>query len=225
MKNLTVRTLTGFANLFVVMGIGLFLPAWTLNFWEAWAFLAAFFVPVLLITLYFLKKDPLLIEGRLKAGPAAETRISQKLIQSLASLSFVLLVLIPGFDHRLGWSHVPAILVIVGDVFVVIGLSIVFFVFKENSFTSAVVEVAAGQRVISTGPYALVRHPMYSGALLMIVFMPIALGSWWGLPCALTMLLAIVLRLLDEETFLSQNLPGYEEYRMKVRWRLIPRVW
>ncbi len=211
--------------LLVILGLALFLPAWSLNFWEAWVFLIAFFTPALVITIYFLRKDPELIERRLKAGPYAEKRLSQKVIQSLASLFFFLVVLISGFDHRLHWSHVPTILVISADCLILLGFLIVFFTFKANSYTSAVIEVTAKQKVVSMGPYAVVRHPMYSGALLLFFFMPIALGSWCALPLALSMFVVIILRLLDEEKFLLQSLPGYEEYCRNVQHRLIPQIW
>jgi protein-S-isoprenylcysteine O-methyltransferase Ste14 len=224
MNVLTAKTFAGFANLLVILGLSLFLPAWSLDFLEAWVFLIVFFVPVLVISVYFLRHEPELIERRLKAGPSAEKRTSQKIIQSLASLFFILMFLVPGFDHRLHWSHVPPILVIAADIVVLLGFWIVFLVFKENRYTSAVVEVAAEQQVITTGPYAVVRHPMYSGALLLLFSAPIALGSWWALPLFLPMFVVIVLRLLDEERFLLQSLPGYEEYCRKVQYRLIPRI-
>ena len=116
-------------------------------------------------------------------------------------------------------------LVVMADVFVVLGLLIVFIVFKENSFTSAVIEVNEGQKVISTGPYGVVRHPMYAGALLMLLFTPLALGSFWGLLAFIPMLLVISLRVVEEEKFLSKNLSGYDEYCRKVRYRLIPFIW
>ena len=222
---LTAKTVAGFANLLVILSLSLFLPAWSLNFWEAWVFLFVFFVPVFLITVYFLKNDPELIERRLKAGPSAAKRMSQKVIQSVASLLFVLLVLVPGFDHRLQWSHVPTVLVIAADFVILLGLAIVFFTFRANSFTSAIIEVAEQQKVISTGPYAVVRHPMYSGGLLLMFSMPIALGSWWALLLAFPMFVVVVLRLLDEEKVLLQSLPGYEEYYQKVQKRLIPQIW
>ena len=222
---LTTKALAGFTNLLAFMGLALFLPAGTLNFWEAWVWLAVFFLPAALITTFFLKEDPRLIERRLHAGPTAEKRLRQKIIQSMASLFFLLLVLVPAFDHRFHWSHVPAALALLADAGVLTGLVMVFFVFRENSFTPAVIEVSAGQRVISTGPYAAVRHPMYAGGLLLIAFTPVALGSWWGSLCVPPMFLVIVLRLLDEERFLVGSLPEYEGYIRKVRYRLIPGVW
>jgi protein-S-isoprenylcysteine O-methyltransferase Ste14 len=146
-------------------------------------------------------------------------------IQSLASLFFLALFIVPGLDRRFSWSHVPAALSIVSDVLVALSLFAVFLVFRENSFTSAIIEVASEQRVVSTGPYSVVRHPMYSGAMLLLIFTPLALGSWVGLPFALPVILVIVARLLSEEKFLAGNLPGYADYRRKVRWRLLPGIW
>jgi protein-S-isoprenylcysteine O-methyltransferase Ste14 len=222
---LTLKALAGLLNLFIILSLALFLPAWSFDFWAAWGYLAAFFLPVTFITFYFLKKDPALIGRRLKAGPTGEKRTSQKVIQSLASLLFILMFIIPGFDRRLHWTHVPAMLVILADVAVVCGLVIVFFVFRANSYTSAVIEVADAQKVVDTGPYAVVRHPMYSGAFLMVLVTPVALGSWWGLPFAFLLVFVIVLRLLDEEEFLRRNLPGYQEYSARVKFRLVPGLW
>jgi protein-S-isoprenylcysteine O-methyltransferase Ste14 len=222
---LTLKALAGLLNLFIILSLALFLPAWSFDFPAAWGYLAAFFLPVTFITFYFLKKDPALMARRLKAGPTGEQRTTQKVIQSLASLFFILMFIIPGFDHRLHWTHVPTLFIIVADMAVVCGLVIVFFVFRENSYTSAVIEVADAQKVIDTGPYAVVRHPMYSGAFLMVLFTPVGLGSWWGLPFAFLLMAVIILRLLDEEDFLRQNLPGYQVYSAQVKFRLVPGVW
>jgi protein-S-isoprenylcysteine O-methyltransferase Ste14 len=180
---------------------------------------------VLVITLYYLKRAPGLIESRLRAGPAAEKERSQKMIQSLAGIFFVLAFIVSGTDHRLGWSKIPPHLVIAGNILVVLGLYIVFLVFRENSYTSGVIEVGKDQRVISTGPYAVVRHPMYAGAFIMLLGVPLALGSWWALLFIFLLFAAIVWRLLDEEKFLVKNLPGFHEYCENTRYRLIPFLW
>jgi len=120
---------------------------------------------------------------------------------------------------------VPAYVSIVGDLLVVAGFVFIFFVFRENSFASGTVEVAAGQKVISSGPYAMMRHPMYSGAIVMLLGVPLALGSWWALLTLIPFTLVILWRLLDEEKFLARNLPGYSEYQSKVKYRLVPLVW
>jgi protein-S-isoprenylcysteine O-methyltransferase Ste14 len=192
---------------------------------QAWVFLLVFSLSVTTITGYFLKTDPALIERRLSAGPAAEQEKNQKIIQAFASLFFLALIVFPGTDHRFGWSHLPPYLVFAGDGVVALGMAIVFFVFKANSYTSAVIEVSKEQSVVSTGPYLLVRHLMYSGALLLIFGISIALASLWGLLFAIPMTATIIWRLIDEEKCLSQNLPGYIAYSQRTRFRLIPWVY
>ena len=161
----------------------------------------------------------------MNAGPGAEKERSQKIIQSLATIGFIAVIVFPAVDHRFGWSSVPLPVAIAGDALVTLGLLIIFFVFKENTFTSSVIEVDPEQRVIATGPYALVRHPMYVGALVMLLGVPLALGSWWGLFTVIPITLVIVWRLVDEEKFLVKNLSRYSEYQNKVRYRLVPFIW
>jgi protein-S-isoprenylcysteine O-methyltransferase Ste14 len=225
MKDLDKKAFGGLLRLLVSLAVSLFLPAWTLDYWQAWTFLAVFAASVLAITLYLMKKDPKLLERRVIAGPGAEKEKSQKVIQFLAAIAFVALFVFSAIDHRFRWSVVPSYVVIAGDALVALGLLIVFVVFKENTFTSGVIEVEAGQKVISTGPYALVRHPMYLGALVMLLGVPLALGSWWGLFTTIPLALVIVWRLLNEEQFLAKNLPGYSEYRNRVRYRFVPFIW
>jgi protein-S-isoprenylcysteine O-methyltransferase Ste14 len=225
MDTLRIRALSGLAFLTVIIGVFLFLPAWTLDYWEAWVYLFVFSGSCLIVTLYFLKHDTELIRRRVKAGPIAEEERTQKVIQSFANVAFILGILLPGLDHRFQWSQVPVALVIIGDVFVLLGFVAVFFVFKENTYTSAIVEVDPGQKLISTGPYRLVRHPMYAGALVMFLFTPIALGSFWGVLGAIPLIVVIIFRLLDEENFLSEHLAGYSEYCKITRYRLIPLIW
>jgi len=225
MKNLTVQAFLGLVQLVVLLAILLFLPGWSFNYWQAWIFLGVFSISVFFITLFFLREDPSLIQSRLKVGPVAEQQKSQKIIQALASIFFILPFITASIDHRLGWSRVPVLLVFLGDVLVALGLYIVFLVFRENTFTSATIEVKDEQKVISTGPYAVIRHPMYSGAFIMLLGIPLALGSWWAFILVFLLFAAIVWRLLEEEKFLSKNLPGYTSYRQKVRYRLIPFFW
>lgn len=178
-----------------------------------------------LITIYLWKKDPKLLERRVNAGPSAEKETKQKRIQVFASLAFIALMIVPSLDHRFSWSNVPVLVVIGGDILAALGFFIVFLVFKENTFTAATIEIAPDQTVISTGPYAVVRHPMYAGALIMLFGTPLALGSWWALLLFILMTFVIIWRLLDEERFLAKSLPGYNEYCKKVPYRLIPSIW
>jgi len=225
MRNLLVKTILGFAFLMLVLALALFGSAGSLRFWQAWVYLAVFSLCTLLITAYLIRYDQRLLASRVKAGPTAETRTSQQILQSLASLFFLSLFIVPGLDFRLHWSTVPAVVSLIADTFVVLGFLIVFLVFRENSYTSAIIEVSDQQQVITSGPYRVVRHPMYAGALLLLLFTPLALGSWVAMPFALPLLLVIVVRLLDEERFLVENLSGYAVYREKVGYRLVPLIW
>ena len=225
MSSLHRRAFGGLAILVLVTGALLFAAAGTFDYWQAWAFLAIYFTVSLAITLYLMKKDPALLARRMSGGPFAEKERSQRIIMSFASIGFIGLLVLPGLDHRFGWSQMPANVAIAGDILVVLGWIGIFFVFRENSFSSATIELAADQRVISTGPYALVRHPMYAAALVMLLGMPIALGSWWGVLTMAAVVPAVVWRLLDEERFLARNLPGCAEYQLKVRYRLLPLAW
>jgi protein-S-isoprenylcysteine O-methyltransferase Ste14 len=225
MNELNKKASLGLVELIVVMAALTFLPAWTLYYWQAWILLAVFFACTLAIDLYLVKNDPKLLERRLKAGPGSEKERSQKIIQAVAMVAFIAIFVFSSLDHRFGWSEMPAYVSILGDVLVALGLYFVFLVFKENTFTSAIIEIGDDQRVITTGPYALVRHPMYIGALVMLIGVPLALGSWWGLLAIVPMILVLIWRLLDEEKFLATNLDGYCEYQRKVRYHLVPLIW
>jgi protein-S-isoprenylcysteine O-methyltransferase Ste14 len=219
------RACAGLVFLLSVLALALFGSAGSLGFWRAWAYLAVFGGCSLLITLYLIAFDRQLLAGRAKAGPVSEPRGRQKVIQALASALFLSMFIVAGLDARYGWSAVSNATSVAGEVLVALGFLVVFLVFRENSFTSAVVEVSRNQRVVTTGPYGVVRHPMYAGAALLVVATPPALGSWVAVPCAVLLMLAIVARMLDEERFLAAELRGYDEYRGRVRCRLVPFVW
>ncbi|MFZ0115339.1 MAG: isoprenylcysteine carboxylmethyltransferase family protein [Xanthobacteraceae bacterium] len=225
MTGLNIRAIGWLLVLLVVMGAVLFVSAWTFNYWQAWVFLSVFGLSSLAVTVYLMKNDPKLLERRMHGGPTAEKELSQKIIMSAASIGFAAILIVPALDHRWHWSAVPPYAVIAGNILIVLGWTIILFVFRENTFTSATVEVVADQRVVSTGPYAVVRHPMYSGSLLYFLGIPIALGSWWGLLVGILMMPVFVLRLFDEEKLLARNLPGYSEYMDRVKYRLVPFVW
>lgn len=225
MGNLIVKALLGLAFLLLVLALAMLISAGSLSFWQAWIYLAVFGICTLLITLYLMRYDQRLLASRTQAGPAAETQKSQQIIQSLASLFFIGLFIVPGLDYRFHWSRVSPVLSLLADGLVALGFAIVFLVFKANTYTSSTIEVADEQTVVTSGPYSLVRHPMYAGAFLLLIFTPLALGSWVALPFVVPLILVIVVRLLEEEKFLQVNLRGYEEYRRTVRYRLVPFVW
>jgi protein-S-isoprenylcysteine O-methyltransferase Ste14 len=225
MSPLNIKAFGGLLQLVVFMAAALFIPAGTLNYRQAWFFLGVFFIAVLMITIYLIKKDPQLLERRIKAGSGAETRRSQKIIQFLAAIAFIAIFILCALDHRFAWSVLPYYVIVAGDFLVALGLLTVFFVFRENSYASATIEIADEQRLITTGPYAIVRHPMYSGAFVMLAGVPPALGSWWGLLAVIPIMLVIIWRLIDEEKFLQINLAGYSAYLSDVKYRLLPFIW
>jgi protein-S-isoprenylcysteine O-methyltransferase Ste14 len=225
MNILNIKAFGRHLVLLLVMAALLFIPAWTLNYWQAWTFLVVYFALSLAITVFLTKKDAKLLERRLSWGPTAEKEPTQKMIMFFVALGFIGLFVFSALDHRFAWSHMPPYLALTGDVLVGLGWLAIFFVFKENTFTSATIELAPGQRVISTGPYRLIRHPMYAGVYVMLLGIPIALGSWLGLLVVVAMTPVMIWRLLDEEKFLAKNLAGYVEYKTKVQYRVIPLLW
>lgn len=225
MKNLRAKAWLALAVLSIVLGLLLFIPAGTLRYWQAWVYLSIFTTASVLTTLYLLRHDPALLERRMSGGPTAEKQPTQKFIMLCITIGFIALLVVPAVDHRFGWSVVSPAAVVAGDVLVALGFYFIALVYRENTFTSATIQVAENQKVVSTGPYAIVRHPMYASAFLYLLGTPLALGSWWGFVPLAAMLPFLIWRLFDEEHFLAKNLPGYTEYQKRVRHRLVPFVW
>lgn len=200
----------------------LFLPAGTLAYWEAWVLMGILLIPMFFVMRYLMANSPELLERRMNFK---EERRPQRLIVSLSSPIILLAFILPGFDHRFGWSNVPLWLVIMADLCVLAGYLLIILVFKTNRYASRVVEVTEQQQVISNGPYALVRHPMYVGVILLYSAAPLALGSYWALLPGLLIIPAIIARTINEEQTLHKELKGYTEYTRRVRYRLIPGLW
>jgi protein-S-isoprenylcysteine O-methyltransferase Ste14 len=200
----------------------LFLPAGTLNYWQAWVYLLILLIPAGFTLTYFYKTAPDFIQRRMNYN---ERRQTQRGIVGFGNLAILLAFILPGLDQRWGWSQVSVWLVILADIGVFLGYALIVRVFMENRYASRVVEVSSGQQVIRSGPYAVVRHPMYVGAILMYVFSQLALGSYWAVLPALMIIPVLVMRILDEEILLNRDLPGYSEYTHQVRDRLIPGIW
>ena len=201
----------------------LIVPAGTVRYWQAWAWLAVVLLPMLAFGVYLLFKDPALLERRMHTR---ESEKPQTLMVKLSLIWAVISFLVPGLDRRFGWSNVPANIVIASLVLVFLGYLMIIMVLRENSFASRVIEVDKDQTVIDTGPYAVVRHPMYLGSIVLYGFTPLALGSFWALlPFWLFIPIITFLRIPNEEEVLKRELPGYEEYMQKVKYRLLPGVW
>jgi|SRR6516165_3404301 protein-S-isoprenylcysteine O-methyltransferase Ste14 len=209
----------------IALGLLLFITAGTIRYWQGWVYLIVFFGASIANTIYLIQNDPALLERRMRAGPRAEKEKTQKIVLLFAVISFIAIFVVSAFDYRFKWSPAPFAIVILGDIAVAIGFVIMFLVVKENTFASATIEVSEGHEVISTGLYSIVRHPMYSGALLIALGTPLALGSFWGIAVSVLSIGSILWRLLHEERYLSEKLPGYNEYREKVRYRLVARIW
>jgi len=206
----------------LVLGAALFFPAGTLRFWEAWVYIAILMILMAGVMAYFLKHDPEVLERRMKAREKEQT---QKCVVASVAVMFIAGFALTGLDRRLDLSTVPTALVLAADMMVILGYGIFILVLRVNRFLSRTVEVETEQKIVTTGPYAVVRHPMYVGVLLMYLFTPVALGSFWALiPFALTTIIFPV-RILNEEKVLVRDLAGYKEYMGKTRFRLIPGIW
>jgi protein-S-isoprenylcysteine O-methyltransferase Ste14 len=222
---LLIQALGTFVVGILLLGVLLFLPAGTFNYWQAWLFIAVFMVTVSVFGIYFSIKDPALMERRKQAGPAAEQSTLQKIIATLAFTCLFAVFVVSAVDHRFGWSHVGPLMSVVGDALVVLAFWMYTIVFKANTFGASNIRVEAEQKVISTGPYALVRHPMYSTGFVLFVGIALALASWWAFAVLLITVPVLAIRILDEEKVLERDLPGYTDYEHKVRYRLLPGVW
>jgi len=209
----------------VVFGAMLFVPAGTFNYWQAWVFLVVVGVSAWAPSIYQLRKNPAALQGRMRGGPAAESRMAQKVVIASLYVSVAAMVVVSVLDHRFHWSPVPAALCLAGDALVALGLGVVGLVIIQNSFAASTVQVRAGQRVVSAGLYGLVRHPMYTGNVIMLIGIPLALGSYWGLVFVAPGLIVLAWRIRDEEKLLREELTGYREYTQSVRYRLVPLMW
>ncbi len=224
-SSLVRRGLISLVVLFAVMAALLFAGAGTLHWWQGWLFLTVYFAWSIWVSVWLARHDPALFVRRMSGGPWAETHPAQKVIMTLMMAGFVALVFVPALDHRFGWSHASVWVVLAGHALFSIGWLAILFVFRSNTFTATTIAIMPGQTVITTGPYAIVRHPMYAGALFLLAGMPLALGSWWGLVALAVILPVLVWRLLDEERMLVCDLAGYVRYQQSVRYRLVPGVW
>lgn len=223
--NLAARTVTTAVIGFVVLGALLFIPAGTLAYWPGWVFLIMFTVLTNGIGVYLAIRDPELLERRMRVGPAAEARPLQRVLIILSFGAMLAALVAAALDWRLDWSQVPVTVIVLGNALVALGLAMTFVVLLQNRYAASTIRTMEGQQVISTGLYGIVRHPMYAGALIMAIGLPLALGSYWGLLVLLIVVPVLALRIADEENMLVKELPGYEDYRRNVQYRLAPGIW
>ncbi|MBP3376717.1 MAG: isoprenylcysteine carboxylmethyltransferase family protein [Clostridia bacterium] len=219
---LLASALTKFIFGIVLVGALLFLPAWTFDYFGAWLFLGILFIPMMIMGIVMFIKSPSLLEKRLTNK---EKERAQKGVVGVSALMFLGGFILSAFDFRYGWSSVPLWLTITAAVIFLVGYALYAEVLRENAYLSRTVEVQEGQKVIDTGLYGVVRHPMYLATLLMFLPMPLVLGSFWGLIPFAIYPVAIIIRIINEEKVLSEGLVGYSEYRKKVKYRLIPFIW
>ena len=205
-----------------VFGSLLFVPAGTFNYWQAWVFLAVIVTASWISSIYFLRTNRAALQRR---KLATETRMAQKIVAAGIAVLWAAMVVVSVLDQRFGWSAVPAAISLIGDVLVAVGIGLVVLVIVQNSHAAVTVRVEEGQQLVSTGLYGLVRHPMYTSNIFLLVGTPLALGSYWGLLFVVPGLLVFAVRIRDEEKLLSEELAGYREYMQRVRYRLVPGIW
>ena len=222
MNKLMKKIFIFYFSAFIVIFLLLFLPAGSLYYWQGWIYFITIFITMIFIVSYFWKYDQQLLERRMKYK---ETVAKQTFIQIVGGISFFIVFIVAGLDYRYHWSNVPILVVIISDLIVFLGYLFVFFVFRENSYASRIIEVEREQKVITTGSYAIVRHPMYLGVLLMYLFTPLALGSYWAIIFFLPLIPLIVIRIQEEEKYLLETLSGYKEYCQKTKYHLVPFIW
>lgn len=222
MKKLIRKIIIRFSLLPIFLGLLTLVPAGTFNYWQVYVYFAFLVIPMIFVLFYFLKNDPQFLERRTKTREKEKT---QRVIQITFSLFFVSAFIISGLDRRFGWSNISPYMILLANIVSLFGYLIVIIVFKQNSYASRVVEVENSQKVISTGIYSIIRHPMYLGVIIMWIPIPIALGSYWALIPIATIPFSLVLRILNEESVLIRELPGYKEYCQKTKYRLIPFIW
>ena len=222
MNNLVQRTFIAPLQLIISLGVLIFLSAWTINFWQAWVYLFIFGLSFMLNLFYLYKNDQRLLQRRLNV---VEKEIQQKRTQLYISVAYLTVLFVSSLDHRFLWSEVPFSVVMTGDIFVILGYFIIFIALRDNAFAATTIEVFPDHKVVSSGLYAIIRHPMYLGAIIMLLGTPLALGSWWGILTFIPIIFLIVRRLFEEEKILSQHLSGYKEYCQNVKCYLVPFIW
>lgn len=219
---LAIKALIILLSSLLIIGCCLFIPAGTLSYWNGWLFLISIFIPVIIVFVYLLINDPGLLAKRLKTREEVK---EQRLIQKIGVIPVVIGFLLPGFDFRFKWSNVPVWLVVIGVILIILGYVLFIMVIKQNSYASRVIEIQQNQKVIDTGLYSVIRHPMYLAGIIIMLFSPVILGSFYGMIPMIFYAIIIIFRIYNEEEVLKKGLEGYNEYLKKVKYRLVPFIW
>lgn len=219
---LLLSAITKFFAGFILVGAMLFLPAWSFAYINGWLFLALLFIPMFILGVVLYFRSPELLKKRLNAR---EENNTQKGIVAISGLLFMSGFIVAGLDFRFRWSRVPPWLVIVASVILLASYALYAEVMRENIFLSRKIEIQEGQKIVTTGLYGIVRHPMYAVTIWLFLSIPLVLGSWWSLLCFLPYIPVIVIRIINEEKLLKSELDGYNEYTRKVKYRIIPFIW
>lgn len=219
---LLIRALLKFIVGFLLVGALIFIPAGSLTFVNGWVFIAALFVPMLILGAVLLVRSPELLEKRLKVG---EKQGTQKGVVAASGVLFLAGFVVAGLDFRFGWSRVPAWVVAVACAVLLVSYALYAEVMRENAYLSRTVEVQENQKVVDTGLYGIVRHPMYAVTVWLFLSIPVVLGSWWSLLCFVPYIAVIAVRIVNEEKVLTEGLDGYAEYKKRVKYRILPFIW
>ncbi|MCY3414238.1 MAG: isoprenylcysteine carboxylmethyltransferase family protein [Candidatus Heimdallarchaeota archaeon] len=220
--SLAIKAILNFSLLYIILGACFFLPAMSFDYWQAWLYIGTFGSLMLIYLIYLVLKDPELLLRRMEKG---EEREKQRWIIRVADVVILGIFVFPAFDMRNGWSEVPVWLIYLADILFILGYLFFFWVLRTNSYASRLAKVEDTQQVITDGPYSLVRHPMYTSLFIMMLVTPIILGSFFGLLFMFPFVLVLKYRISDEEDMLVDDLPGYDEYKQKVRYKIFPHIW
>jgi len=219
---LIIRTLLVYLFSLFFVGLLIFFPAGSIKFWNGWLFLGALFIPMFGVLIYLLVKDPDLLAKRMKTKEKEKT---QKTYLILSIIVCFITFIVPGLDFRLNWSHVPLSVVLISTIIMISGYLMFFIVMKQNTYASRVIEIQDEQKLIDTGLYSFVRHPMYLAGTILYGFAPLVLGSFYALIPMVFIPILLIIRIKNEEKVLINGLKGYDEYMEKVKYRLLPFIW
>jgi len=221
-SSLFTRTAVIYLLALAVTGASIFIPAGTLKFWNGWLFIGALFIPMFCAFIYLFQKNPDLLAKRLKTREKEKT---QKIYKVTSLIVLLAIFIVPGLDFRFNWSNVPLLIVLISTLIMLSGYLMFFIVMKQNTFASRIIEIEDGQRLIDSGLYSFVRHPMYLAGIILWGFEPLVLGSFYGLIPTIFFVALIIIRIINEEKVLKSGLKGYDDYMKKVKYRLLPFIW